>query len=77
MAYPKGEAILDGEKVEFKEGALRSQLKVPREYKFSKADLRKLDKIEVGKPFTFLGKEFKKKTPLMGKRIKFALVLMK
>lgn len=75
-AKKTGEAVLDGEKVKFKEGGLRNQLKVPKDYKFSKSDLNKLDKVKTGDKFTFLGKEFKK-TPLMAKRISFALTLMK
>ncbi len=71
-----GEVVLDGEKIKFKEGGLRSQLKVPKSHKFTKAELNKLDKIKTGEKFSFLGKEFKK-TPLMAKRISFALTLMK
>ncbi len=71
-----GEAVLDGEKVKFKEGALRSQLKVPKDHKFTKTELNKLKKVKTGEKFSFMGKEFKM-TPLMAKRINFALVLMK
>ena len=71
-----GEAVLDGEKVKFKEGALRSQLKVGKDHKFTKTELNKLKKVKTGEKFMFHGKEFKM-TPLMAKRINFALVLMK
>ncbi len=71
-----GEVVLDGEKIKFKEGGLRNQLKVPKDYKFTKSALNKLNKIKTGEKFEFLGKEFKK-TPLMAKRISFAITLMK
>jgi hypothetical protein len=71
-----GEVELDGEKVKFKEGALRTMLKVPKSHKFTKTELNKLKKVKTGEKFSFLGKEFKK-TALMAKRINFALVLMK
>lgn len=75
-AKKTGEVVLDGEKIKFKEGGLRNQLKVPKDYKFTKSDLNKLNKIKTGEKFNFLGKEFKK-TPLMAKRISFGLTLMK
>jgi hypothetical protein len=71
-----GTAVLDGETIKFKEGGLRQQLKVPKDHKFTKTELNKLNKIKTGEKFNFLGKEFKK-TPLMAKRISFALTLMK
>ncbi len=70
-----GKVVLDGEEVKFKEGGLRNQLKVPKDYKFKKTDLKRLDKVKTGEMFKFLGKDFKK-TPLMAKRISFALTLM-
>ena len=70
-----GKILLDGEEVKFKEGGLRNQLKVPKDYKFKKTDLNRLDKIKTGEMFKFLGKDFKK-TPLMAKRISFALTLI-
>tara|TARA_R110002051_G_scaffold316953_1_gene397392 strand:- start:870 stop:1109 length:240 start_codon:yes stop_codon:yes gene_type:complete len=71
-----GEVVLDGEKIKFKEGGLRSQLKVPKDYKFNVTTLRKLANVKTGEKFKFLGKEFKK-TSLMDKRINFAITLMK
>ncbi len=71
-----GEVILDGEKIKIKEGGLRSQLKVPKNHKFTKSELNKIKKIEIGEKFNFLGKEFKK-TPLMSKRVNLAITLMK
>ena len=41
--------VLDGEKVKFKEGALRKQLKLKPAEKLSKAMLNKVKKTEVGK----------------------------
>ena len=43
--------MLDGEEVEFKEGTLRSQLKVPKDMKLTPAILKKINKTEVGKVF--------------------------
>ena len=71
-----GEAILDGEVVKFKEGGLRQQLKVPKDHKFTKTELGRIQKVPEGEKFTFLGKEFKK-TRLMSQRVNFALTLMK
>ena len=70
-----GEVVLDGEKIKFKEGGLRQQLKVPKDYKFKISELKKLQKVKTGEKFDFLGKEFKK-TPLMAKRINFAITFM-
>jgi len=71
-----GEAVLDGETIKFKEGGLRQQLKVPKDHKFTKTELMKIQKVPEGEKFTFLGKEFKK-TKLMSQRVNFALTLMK
>jgi hypothetical protein len=71
-----GEVVLDGEKIKFKEGGLRQQLKVPKDHKFTKTELTRIQKIPEGEKFTFLGKDFKK-TKLMSQRINFALTLMK
>lgn len=69
------EVELDGEKVEFKEGALHKMMKTPPGYKFKKSELNKLKKVETGEMFEFLGKK-RKMTALMKKRINFALTLM-
>jgi len=61
---------LDGEKFEIKEGALRQQLKVPKDYKFKRSELLKLGKIPTGESFDFLGKKFK-----MSKLLKDRVVL--
>ncbi len=70
------EITIDGEKIEFKEGALHKQLKTPKGYTFKKAELEKMKKVENGDSFDFLGKK-RKMTPLLKKRVNFALVLMK
>ena len=67
--------VLDGEKVEFKEGGLRNQLKVPKDYKFKLTELRRMAKVETGNTFNFLNKD-RKMTPLLKKRINFAITLM-
>ena len=70
-----GEVELDGEKVKFKEGGLRNQLKVKKDYKFTITKLRQLSKIPEGQSFTFEGKSFKM-TKLMKQRINFGITLM-
>ena len=70
-----GMAILDGDKVKFKEGALHRQLKTPKGYKFTRAKLQMLKKKKNGDKFKFLGNEFTM-TDLLKDRINFALVLM-
>ncbi len=67
--------VLDGEKVEFKEGGLRNQLKVPKDYKFKLSELRRMAKVNTGNTFNFLNKD-RKMTPLLKKRINFAITLM-
>lgn len=76
MAYKKETVKIDKEKITFKKGALSSQLKLGKGEKFNKSELNNLKKIENGKEFTFRGNKFKM-TPLMKKRITFALTLMK
>lgn len=68
--------MLDGEEVEFKEGTLRSQLKVPKDMKLTPAILKKINKTEVGKVFEFNGRKIKM-TPLMKKRITLGINLQK
>ena len=70
-----GEVELDGEKVKFKEGGLRNQLKVKKDYKFTITKLRQLSRIPEGQSFTFEGKSFKM-TKLMKQRINFGITLM-
>ena len=69
-------ADLDGEEVKFKEGALHKQLKTPEGYKFKKSELEKMKKVENGDMVEFMGRKIKM-TPLLKKRVSFALVLMK
>ena len=64
---------LDGKKVKFKEGALRKMLKLKKDEKLSKAMIKKIiDK----KEFTLFNRKYKM-TPLMKKRLNFAMTLMK
>jgi hypothetical protein len=70
------EAEIDGEKIEFKEGALHKQLKTPPGYVFKKRELEKMKKVEIGDSVEFMGRKVKM-TPLLKKRVNFALVLMK
>ena len=75
MVKKTGVAVLNGEKVKFKEGALHKMLKTPKGYTFTRAKLEQLKKKKNGNEFTFLGKTFVM-SDLMKDRISFALVLM-
>jgi len=70
------EVNLNGEKVEFKEGTLRQMLKAPKDMKLTPPILKKINKTEVGKEFTFNGRKIKM-TPLMKKRITLGINLQK
>lgn len=64
---------LDGEKVQFKEGALRKMLKLKENEKLTIPMIKKIiDK----KEFTLFKRKYKM-TPLMKKRLNFAMTLMK
>ena len=67
---------LGGEKIKIKKGGLRSQLQVPKDYKFKKAELQKINKTPVGDKFMFMNKE-RKMTPLMKKRVTLAINLIR
>ena len=74
---PKMEKVeLGGEEVEFKEGTLRNQLKVPKDMKLTPAILKKINKANVGEMFDFNGRKIKM-TPLMKKRITLGINLQK
>jgi hypothetical protein len=70
------EASIDGEKIKFKEGALHKQLKTPEGYTFKKSELEKMKKVENGDMLEFMGRKIKM-TPLLKRRVTFALVLMR
>ena len=63
------------EKITFKEGTLRKQLKMKKDEKFTKAELRKLKKVEVGKKFKFHQRGFVM-SKLLKQRISLGLTLM-
>jgi hypothetical protein len=63
------------EKITFKEGTLRKQLKMKKDEKFTKAELRKLKKVEIGKKFKFHQRGFVM-TKLLKQRISLGLTLM-
>jgi hypothetical protein len=74
---PKMESVeLDGEKVEFKEGAMRKQMKMKASDKLTKSKLERIAKMETGKKFKMFDKEHIA-TPLLKRRANFALTLMK
>ena len=58
-----------------KKGALKRQLKVPDEYKFTRATLVRLKTIPVDAVFSFKGNDFRM-TALLKKRITFAITLI-
>ena len=67
------------DKIDFdkiKKGALRRQLKVPANYTFTRAALSRINATDIGQKFKFKGNEFKM-TPLLKKRITFAISLIK
>ena len=76
MPYKKEKVELDGEEFMIKKGALKRSLGVPQSYTFTRPELNKLKKIEVGKEFTFQGKK-RKMTELLKRRITLGLNLMK
>lgn len=78
MSYKRKtqEVELGGEEFKIKKGALKRQLGVPDSYTFTKSELNKMKKVEVGNSFSFHGKS-KKMTPLLKKRVTLALTLMK
>lgn len=69
------EAKLGGETIKFRRGGLHRSLKVPDDYTFKTAELRKLQKIETGKDFKFQGKDIKM-TPLVKKQLTLGINLM-
>lgn len=73
---PKAEVELDGEKVEFKEGALRKQLGMKKDDKLSISMINKMLKSKDGEMVEAFGK-MKKMTPLLRRRLNFAKTLMK
>jgi hypothetical protein len=64
-----------GEKLTFKEGTLRSQLKMKKGDKFTKTEMNRLEKIPVGERFKFKGNDFKM-TKLMKDRVELGKTLM-
>tara|TARA_R110000824_G_scaffold257036_3_gene446022 strand:+ start:291 stop:548 length:258 start_codon:yes stop_codon:yes gene_type:complete len=82
MPFTKESVILDGEKINFKGGALRSQLKVPEGINIPKGWLRKINNAKVGsvvvlpKTKKLAGKKITA-TPLLKRRVSFGMTLMK
>tara|TARA_Y100000114_G_C11745696_1_gene321429 strand:+ start:133 stop:603 length:471 start_codon:yes stop_codon:yes gene_type:complete len=72
----KKEAGLYTETRDVKEGGLRAALKVGKDYKFTIGALTPLLKIDVGKKFTFQGKEFTM-TEKLKKQIQLALNMLR
>lgn len=70
------EGVFTATEGNIKEGSLRKELKVDKDYKFSKSDLAPLLKHESGKSFNFQGKKFKM-TDNLKKKITLALNMLK
>lgn len=68
--------ILDGERIKFKEGALRQQLRLTPKEKLTKSMIKEMLKKPVGSVIKYFNKE-RQMTPLLKKRLEFALTLMK
>lgn len=71
----KKEGAKENANIKIKKGALHRALKVPQDYTFKKSQIARLDKIETGKTFTFLGNKFKM-TDLMKDRVSLAHTMM-
>ena len=67
---------LGGEKVKFQKGGLKKSLGVSDDYTFSKPELERLKKHDVGKKFKYKGKDMQM-TEKLKKQITLALTLMK
>ena len=61
--------------IKVKKGALRRQLKLKKDQEFSKSEINRLNKLQVGKTFKFKGKEFVM-TKLMKQRVSLAKTMM-
>ena len=70
-----GTAELGGEKVAYREGALRRQLGLSASQKLTRASLDRLKKVEVGKDFSLFGKKHRM-TGLMKQRVSLGRTLM-
>ena len=68
-------AELGGEKVAYREGALRRQLGLRADQKLTKASLDRLKKVEVGSMFTLFGKKHRM-SALMKQRVSLGRTLM-
>ncbi len=66
---------LDGEKVQFKKGAMRRQMQLKADERLSRAKLERIAKTEAGKSFKMFGRNYIA-TPLLKRRARFGLVLM-
>ena len=74
---PKKELVkIDGEKIAFKGDALRNMLRLGKNEKLTKPLIRKMLEVPVGGRVQYFNK-VRKQTPLLRKRLNFALTLMK
>ena len=74
---PKKELVtLDGEKIAFKGDALRNMLRLGKNEKLTKPLIRKMLEVPVGGRVQYFNKT-RRQTPLLRKRLNFALTLMK
>ena len=74
---PKKELVtIDGEKIAFKGDALRNMLRLGKNEKLTKPLIRKMLEVPVGGRVQYFNKT-RRQTPLLRKRLNFALTLMK
>ena len=69
-------AYLDGVYIEFKEGALRRQMKLKPTEKFTRSELTQIAALSTGRRFRIFGREYKA-TALLKKRAALGAALMK
>jgi len=75
IVLSKRKGAKESGKIKFKEGTLRKQLKLKKSDKFTKTELNKLSKLEIGSKFNFHGNSFKM-TKLMKERIDLGKTLL-
>jgi len=75
IVLKKSKGAKETGKITFKEGTLRKQLKMKKGEKFTKGELTKIKKVDVGKTFSFHNRKYKM-TKLLKSRVSLGLTLM-
>ena len=76
MPLPLHKILFKGKQIAIKKGALRRQLRLKKNERFTKREVFRLKNVPVGTSFLFRGRPFKM-TLLLKRRVTFAYVLMK